>query len=332
MRRREFIAWAGGAATWPLVARAQQTAKLPRIGILSPNRSDQSDPSRATIDALVTRLREMGYIDGQNVALEFRFAEASAERLRDAAVELVGRPVDVIVALSTTAALAAKQATRAIPIVAINMADPVEDGLVASLAHPGANVTGTTFLGPELVGKRLQLLQEVVPKLSRVAVLWHPRAYGERTMAGMVKEIEAAARTFGMQLQFVAAAGPDDIAPAFAAISRERADAIILFPSPILYGQYRRIAGLAADERLPVMFAAREGADAGGLMSYGVNQADLSRQTAPYVDKILKGAKPADLPVEQPTKFELVINLKAAKALGLTISRDFQLLADAVIE
>lgn len=332
MRRRRFVhLLLAGAVARPLAASAQQP-KLPRIGLLSPGRSEKTDPSRATVDALVIRLREMGYIDGQNIAIEYRFADASADRLLAGADDLVARSVDVIVALSTTAALAAKRATGSIPIVAINMADPVQDGLVASLARPGGNVTGTTFLGPELVAKRLQLLREVVPQLSRVAVLWHPHAYGERTMAGMLKEIEGAAQAMSLQLQFVAAAGPDDIAPAFAAIRRERADAVIIFPSPILYGQYHRIAGLAADVRLPVIFAAREGADAGGLMSYGVNQADISRQTAPYVDKVLKGAKPADLPVEQPTKFELVINLKAAKALGLTISRDFQLLADEVIE
>jgi putative ABC transport system substrate-binding protein len=234
--------------------------------------------------------------------------------------------------LSTTAARAARQATSTIPIVAINMADPVGDELVASLARPGGNVTGTTFLGPELVAKRLQLLREVVPQLSRVAVLWHPRAYSDRTMAGMLKEIEGAARTLGVQLQLVSAAGPDDIAAAFSAMTRERAEALIVFPSPMLFSEYGRIATLAADNRLPAMYAAREGVDAGGLMSYGVNQPDLSRQTATYVDKILKGAKPAELPVAQPTKFELVINLKTAKTLGLTISRDFQLLADAVVE
>jgi putative ABC transport system substrate-binding protein len=212
------------------------------------------------------------------------------------------------------------------------MADPVEDELVASLARPGGNVTGTTFLGPELVAKRLQLLREVVPQLSRVAVLWHPRAYSDRTIAGMLKEIEGAAPALGVQLQLVSAAGPDDIAAAFATMTRERAEALILFPSPMLFGEYGRITTLAATHRLPAMYAAREGVDAGGLMSYGANQRDLSRQTATYVDKILKGAKPADLPVEQPTKFELVINLKTAKALGLTISRDFQLLADAVVE
>jgi putative ABC transport system substrate-binding protein len=212
------------------------------------------------------------------------------------------------------------------------MADPVEDELVASLARPGGNVTGTSFLGPELVAKRLQLLREVVPQLSRVAVLWHPRAYSDRTMTGMLKEIEGAARTLGVKLQLVAAAGPADIAAAFSAMTRERAEALIAFPSPMLFSEYGRIATLAASNRLPVMYAAREGVDAGGLMSYGVNLPDLSRQTATYVDKILKGAKPAELPVEQPTKFELVINLKTAKTLGLTISRDFQLVADAVVE
>jgi putative ABC transport system substrate-binding protein len=333
MRRREFLGVLGGAAaTWPSGAQAQQGAKMPRIGILSPNRSEGPDPSLGTLDALVTGLRELGYIEGQNIAIERRFGESNPDRLRDRAAELVGLKVDIIAALSTTAARAARQATSTIPIVAINMADPVGDELVASLARPGGNVTGTTFLGPELVAKRLQLLREVVPQLSRVAVLWHPRAYSDRTMAGMLKEIEGAARTLGVQLQLVSAAGPDDIAAAFSAMTRERAEALIVFPSPMLFSEYGRIATLAADNRLPAMYAAREGVDAGGLMSYGVNQPDLSRQTATYVDKILKGAKPAELPVAQPTKFELVINLKTAKTLGLTISRDFQLLADAVVE
>ena len=212
------------------------------------------------------------------------------------------------------------------------MADPVEDGLVASLARPGGNVTGTTFLGPELVAKRLQLLREVVPQLSRVAVLWHPRAYSDRTNAGMLKEIERAAQTLGMQLQLVSAASPEDIDGAFSAMTRERAAALTVFPSPMLFAEYNRIASLAAASRLPAIYAAREGADAGGLMSYGANLPDLFRQTAVYVDKVLKGAKPAELPVQQPTKFELVINLKTAKSLGLTITRDFLLLADEAIE
>jgi putative ABC transport system substrate-binding protein len=332
MKRREFLAVAATAAALPFAAAAQQAIKVPRIGLLSFGRSVETDPSRDTLNALVIRLGELGYIEGQNIAIERRFAEASPDKLRDGAAELVGRPVDVIVALSTTAARAAKQSTSTIPIVGIGMADPVGDDLVASLARPGGNVTGTSFLGPELVAKRLQLLQQVVPQLSRVAVLWHPQAYSERTMSGMVTEIEGAARTLGVQLQFAPVAGPDEIPGAFAAAARERTQAVIMFPSPMLFGAYHRIASLAANARLPAMFAAREGVDAGGLISYGVNLQDLSRQTAAYVDKILKGAKPAELPVEQPTKFELVINLTAAKALGLTVSRDFQLLADAVVE
>jgi len=205
-------------------------------------------------------------------------------------------------------------------------------GTDPSLARPGGNVTGTTFLGPELVAKRLQLLREVVPQLSRVAVLWHPHAYSDRTMAGMVKEIEGAAQTLGIPLQLVPTASPEDIAGAFSAIIRERASALSVFPSPMLFSEYGRIATLAADSRLPAMFVAREGAEVGGLMSYGANLPDLSRQTAAYVDKILKGAKPAELPIQQPTKFELVINLKTAKALGLTITREFLLLTDDVIE
>jgi putative tryptophan/tyrosine transport system substrate-binding protein len=212
------------------------------------------------------------------------------------------------------------------------MADPVADELVASLARPGVNVTVTTFLGPELVAKRLQLLREVVRGLSRVAALWHPHAYSERTMAGVLKEVEAAARTLGMQLQLVPADSPDDIAGAFAAMTRERADALIVMPSPMLFGEYSRIVSIAANDRLPAMGAAREFVDVGGLMSYGVNLPDLAKQTATYVDKILKGAKPAELPVEQPTKFELVINLKTARELGLTISREFLLIADDVVE
>jgi len=266
---------------------------------------------------VVTGLRELGYIEGQNIAIERGFGEANPDRLREVSAELVGHGLDVIVALSTTAARPLKQATSVIPVVVVGMADPVEDELVASLARPGGNVTGTTFLGPELVAKRLQLLSEVVPQHSHVAVLWHPHAYGDRTMAGMLKEAEHAAGILGMQLQFLAAEGPDDIEGAFSLMTR--ADALSVFPSPILFAAYGHIASIAADKKLPAIYAAREGAEAGG-------------QTALYVDKILKGANPADLPVQQPTKFELVINLKAARALGLTITRDFLLIADEVIE
>ena len=224
--------------------------------------------------------------------------------------------------------------TSVIPIVGIAMADPVEDELVASLARPGGNITGTTFLGPELVTKRLQLLAQVVPQHSRVAVLWDPHAYGDRTMAGMVKEAEHAARTLGMQLQFVPVTSPKEIVGAFSTIT-EHTDALCMFPSPMLFSEYGRIAPMTASKRLPAIYVVREGVELGGLMSYGADLPDLpdlSRQTALYVDKILKGAKPAELPVQQPTKFELVINLKAAKALGLTIPDSLLVTADEVIE
>jgi putative ABC transport system substrate-binding protein len=284
------------------------------------------------VNAFLQGLHELGYTEGQNLAIERQFADWSSDRLRELAAELVRRKPDIIVAFSTTAARSAKQASGTIPIVAVGMADPVADELVASLARPGGNVTGTSFLGPDLVAKRLQLLREVVPGLSRVAALWHPHAYSERTMAGVLNEIEVAARTLGLQLQLVPADSPDDIAGAFTAMTRERAEALIVFPSPMLFGKYGRIVSMTANSRLPAMGAAREFVDVGGLMSYGVNLPNLARQTATYVDKILKGAKPAELPVEQPIKFELVINLKAARELGLTISREFLLVADDVVE
>jgi putative ABC transport system substrate-binding protein len=333
MKRREFITLVGGAAaSWPIAAHTQQAMKLPQIGVLSLGRGDKSDASLATLDALVPALGELGYIEGKNIAFERKFADGDANKLSELAQELVEHRVDAIVAFATPAVRAAKKATSAIPIVGIGMADPVEDQLASSLAKPGWNVTGTTFLGPELVSKRLQLLKEIVPGLSRVVVLWHPGVYGERTMAGMLKEIESAAQSLGAKLQLVPAASPADLGGAFAAMTAERADALILFPSPMLFSQYSRIVTFAADNRLPAMYAAREGVDLGGLVSYGVNLPGLSRATAIYLDRILKGAKPAELPVQQPTRFELVINLKTARALGLTISRDFLLIVDEVIE
>src|SRR5262245_35125723 len=216
MRRRAFISLMGGAAVaWPLAARAQQGAKIPRVGIVSPGRSDGSDASRATLDSLLTGLRQLGYVEGQNITIERGFGESKADRLREIAAELVKRQLDVIVAFSTTAARPVKQAPTAIPIVGFGMADPVGDELVASLARPGGNVTGTSFLGPELIAKGLQLLSEVVPQHSRVAVLWHQRAYGDGTMTGMVKEAEHAAQALGMHLQFVPAASSEDITNAF---------------------------------------------------------------------------------------------------------------------
>ena len=333
MNRRAFITLLGGAAVWPLAARAQQpigrTAKMPRVGMLM---AGPAAHSAAILDPFYRGLHELGYVEGQNLAIERRDGDWKPDRLPALAAELVELKVDIIVAWSTPTARAAKQATNSIPIIAAVMADPVGDELVANLARPGGNVTGTTFLGPELVPKRLQLLRDVVPGLARVAALWHPHAYGERTMASVVRDIEDAARTLGMQLQLVPADGPDDIASAFSTMAKERADAFMVFPSPMLFGEHRRIVELAASNRLPGMYQAREFVDAGGLMSYGANLDDLFRRTATYVDKILKGAKPADLPVERPTKFELVINLKAARTVGLTINRDILLVADEVIE
>jgi len=333
MRRRAFITLLSGAiASLPLAAHTQQATKIHRIGLLSLGRGDKTDASLATLDAFVPALRELGYVEGQNITFERKFADGDVNRLSELAQELVEHRLDAIVVLATPAARAARKATSAIPIVAIGMADPVEDELAASLARPGGNVTGTTFLGPELVSKRLQLLKEIVPGLSRVDVLWHPRAYGERTMTGMLTEIESAAQSLGAKLRLVPAASPADLDGAFAAMSKERADALIVFPSPMLFSQYSRIVAFAASNRLPAMYAAREAVEFGGLVSYGVNLPNMSRTTATYLDKVLKGAKPAELPIQQPTKFELVVNLKTAKALDLTISRNFLLIADEVIE
>jgi putative tryptophan/tyrosine transport system substrate-binding protein len=331
--RREFITLFGIAAAWPIAVFAQtpigRTGKMPRVGILMPGPIAHS---AVTLDPFYRGLHEFGYIVGQNLAIEQRNWDWKPDRFPALAAELVALKVDIIVAWSTPTARSAKQATNSIPIVAGVMADPVGDELVACLGRPGGNVTGTTFLGPELVAKRLQLLRDVVPGLVRVAALWHPHAYGEPTMANIVKSIEDAARTLGMQLQLVPADGPDEIASAFSTMVKERADAFIVMPSPMLFGEHQRIVELAADDRLPGMYQAREFVDAGGLMSYGANLDDLFRRTATYVDKILKGAKPAELPVERPTKFELVINVKTARAMGLTVNRDILLVADELIE
>ena len=287
--------------------------------------------SAATFGPFYQGLHDLGYFEGQNLSLELRNADWKRDRLPALAAELVGLKVDIIVAWSTPAARAAKQATNSIPIIAAVMADPVGDELVASLARPGGNVTGTTFLGPELVPKRLQLLRDIVPGLARVAALVHPHAYGEHTMANIVKDVEESAHSLGIQLQLAPADSPEDITGAFATM-KERADAFIVMPSPMLFGEHQRIVQLAAQNRLPGMYQAREFVDAGGLISYGANLDDLFRQAATYLDKILKGTKPAELPVERPTKFEMVINLKTARGLGLTINRDILLVADDVID
>jgi putative ABC transport system substrate-binding protein len=333
VRRREFITLVGSVSlAWPLVARAQQPERTYRIGTLSPGRSELPDPTVNMLNTFLQGLHELGYTEGENLIIERQYANGSSDELRELAAELVRRKPDIIVAFSTTAARPAKQATSTIPIIAVAMADPVADELVTSLARPGGNVTGTTFLGPELVSKRLQLLREIVPGLSRVAALWHPDAYSKRTMQGVRNEIEVAARTLGLQLQLVPAGSPADFVSAFAMMAREHAEAVIVMPSPMLFGEYRRIVSIAANNRLPAMGAAREFVDLGGLMSYGANLPDLARQTATYADKILKGAKPAELPVEQPTKFEFVVNLKTAKVLGVTVPPSLFARADELIE
>ena len=325
-----IVALALGILAAPL-ADAQQAGKVPRIGMLLIT-SPEFPTGRAARDAFRQGLRDLGYVEGKNIVIEYRWAQGRVERFPALAAELARLKVDVIVAGSTPAALAAKHVTTTIPIVVAVMHDPVRDGLVQSLARPGGNITGLTLLGPELVPKRLQLLKEAVPGVSRVAALWHPAAGGERTMRDMVKEMEVAARTLGVQLQVLEARSPNDFDRAFSAMTRERADALIVLPSPMFYAEHKRIVDLAANSRLPAIYGFREAVDAGGLMAYGASILDLLRRAATYVDKILKGAKPADLPVEQPTKFEFIINLKTAKTLGLTIPQSVLIRADQVIE
>src|SRR6267143_400462 len=312
----------------PLAAEAQQAGKIDRIGYLSPSPAAPNPLS----EAFRQGLRDLGYVEGRNVVIEYRSAEGKLERFPALAAELVALKVDVIVAPSTPAALAAKQATKTIPIVFTAVADPVASGLVTSLARPGGNVTGLSTLFPELVGKCLELLKQAVPGVSRVAVLWHPGALGDRTEKDMLKATDVAAQALGVRPQFVEARGPEDFDRAFSEMTRARAGALTVLPSAMLFFERRRLVDLAAKSRLPTVFTWRESVDAGGLMAYGPNQADFNRRAATYVDKILKGAKPGDLPVEQPMKYELVINLKTAKALGLTIPQTLLQRADHVIQ
>jgi putative ABC transport system substrate-binding protein len=313
----------------PLAAEAQQAAKIARIGLLAGNLA-ASPHLRETFRQ---GLRDLGYVESRNVVIEYRDAEGKPERFPALAAELVALKVDVIVAAGgTLAALAAKQATRTLPIVFIGAADPVADGLVTSLARPGGNVTGLSTLGPELVGKRLELLTQAIPGVSRIAVLWQPGGQGERTDKDMLKAADVAAWALGVRLQFVEARGPDDFDRAFSDMTRARASALTVWGSAMFFSERRRLVDLAAKNRLPAVYSARDSVDAGGLMAYGLNFADMFRRAATYVDKILKGAKPGDLPVEQPTKFELVINLKTAKALGLTIPQSLLGRADEVIQ
>ena len=312
----------------PLAAEAQQAGQAARIGYLAANLT----VSPHMTEAFRQGLRDLGYVDGRSVVIEYRDAEGKYDRLPARAAELVALKVDVIVAADTPAALAAKQATRTLPIVFIGAGDPVTIGLVTSLARPGGNVTGLSLLAPELVGKRLELLKQAVPGVGRVAALWQPGFVGERTEKDMLKEVEVTARALGVRLQFVEARGPADFDRAFSDMTRARADALTVLGSAMFANERRRVVDLAAKNRLPGVYGFREYVDAGGLMAYGPNVADLFQRAATYADKILKGAKPGDLPVEQPTKFELVLNLKTAKALGLTIPQSVLVRADQVIE
>jgi len=310
-------------------AAAQPPAKVQRVGYLSPGSS--SDPARLRrFDAFRQGLRELGYVEGQNIAIESRWAEGKYERYPALVGDLVRSKVDVIVTVGGAATKAAQQATRTTPIVMSPVIDPVGSGLVASLARPGRNVTGITMIAPDLVGKQLELLKEAVPKLSRVALLWNPDNPGS---APQLVQAEIAARALAVRLQALEARNPQEIDNAFAAMTRERAGALLLLADAILgLNQRDQIAALAAKARLPAIYGVTEYAQAGGLMVYGANLLDLERRAATYVDRILKGANPADLPVEQPTKFELTINLRTAKAIGLTIPPSLLQRADQIID
>jgi putative ABC transport system substrate-binding protein len=322
---RLIVALAVGGFAAPLWAEAQQPKKIPRIGVLgavSPERAPHTS-------ALREGLRELGYVEKQNIISEWRWAEGDPRRFPGLAAELVRLNVDVIVADNNPAIAAAQKATKAIPIVMVIATDPVDLGFVASLARPGGNITGLSFLGVDLVGKRQQLLREIVPKLSKLAFLWDPSEPGRREA---VREGEVVARGLGLQLQPVEVRSPDDLDNAFATMAKGGVDAVVVGGSTMTFIHRGRIAELAVRRGLPTVCAAKQFAEAGCLVSYSASFSDLFRRAAYFVDKILKGAKPGDLPIEQPTKFELVINLKTARALALTIPPSLLLRADHVIE
>jgi len=323
--RRRFVTGLGLLLASPVVAHPQPAGKVPRVGYLcycSPG------PSRE-IDAFRQGLRELGYIEGQSIAVEYRFASGQVERYPGLAAELVRMNADVIVAPATPQALAAKQATSSIPIVFVLVADAVGAGLITNFARPGGNITGLTSSSAELGGKRLELLKEMVPKASRVAVLYNPT---DRSNVLILKQLQESVPSLGLILQPLEIREAREFAGAFAAMTRQRADAMFGTPGALTFEHRKVLVNLAARHRIPAMWGHRSFVDAGGLMSYAVNLYDQNRQAAVFVDKILKGTKPGDLPVEQPTKFELVINLRPAKALGLTIPPLLRVQADQVIE
>jgi putative ABC transport system substrate-binding protein len=326
-RRRLILALMAGALAAPLVSFAQQPTKTARIGFLHPASPQGGEPR---LQAFRDGLRELGYVEGKNLQLEVRWGEGKLERLPTLAAELVQAKVDVIVATTSPAIVAARQATRTVPIVMPLSSDPVGDGLVASLARPGGNITGLSLMAPELGQKRLELLQETFPKVSRaVAVLWNPAYLG---MRARYEQAQVAAPAVGLTVRSVEVRDTRELDAAFEAIIREHPDALLLLVDPFTISQRARIVEFAAEQRLPAIYESSDFVDVGGLISYGPNIQDLFRRAATYVDKILRGAKPADLPIEQPTQFELVINMRAAKALGIKFPDSILLRADKVIE
>ncbi|MGB8606756.1 ABC transporter substrate-binding protein [Bradyrhizobium sp.] len=325
MKRRTFIAGLSCSATWPLLARAQQPARLPTIGFLG---AASPEVASQWVLAFAKRLRELGWVEGRTVAIEYRWAEAHTERYSEIAAELVRLKVDVIVTWASAPVLAAKQATAIIPIVFAAQMDPVGVGVVASLARPGGNVTGMSIQQTDTAGKRIELLREVVPKLARLAVMANAGAPGAVLEMG---EVLATAHGLGLEVTPIEIRQADEIAPAIEAL-RDRVDALYVASDPLIFSRRIQINALAQGERLPTIYGNREYVDAGALMSYGPNWADLFRHAAGQVDKILRGAKPADIPVEQPTKFDLIVNMKTAKALGLDVPPTLLARADEVIE
>ena len=326
--RRAFMATALGLCAVSLVASAQQTGKVARIGLLLPNTAEVAARS-PRVAAFIKGLRDLGWIEGQNLVIEWRYAEGQLERLAELAADLARLRVDVIVTAAAPSALAAQGATRSIPIVMLDPGDPIGLGLVASLARPGGNITGVSSIAPELAAKRLALLKEAVPAMVRVAVLANV-AIPPAEIA--MRELEATAKVVGVQIHSVLIKGVKGIEQALGEITRQNSDGILVFPDPLTFSNAAQITGFALKGRIPVLYGAMEFVQAGGLMSYGPSYPEMFRRGSNYVDRILKGAKPGDLPIEQPTRFEFGLNLKTAKALGLTIPQSVLLRADRVIE
>ena len=332
-RRTFFGTLAGSLLAAPLAAEAQPAGKVARIGVLSPGSPSGAGRNPSDLAVLFAAfregLRELGYVEGQNIKIESRWAEGNYDRLPGLAADLVRLKVDVIVTYGTPASQAAKRATGTIPIVMAAIIDPVASGLVTSIARPGGNLTGQSMMSPDLVAKQLEILKEAVPKVSRVAVLWNPANAGN---APQVRHAQDAAGALGVRLQSLGAKGPSEIDSAFTAMTSEQAGAVIVLVDAMLQENRTRITDLAARNRLPAVYGLSEYAEAGGLLAYGPNRLGMFRHAVTYVDKILKGAKPGDLPIEQPQTFELIVNLKTAKALGVTIPPSLLQRADQVIE